>query len=131
VCRHWSCHSCGLHVLQALIYVVIVTLTRRDRAFGFGAGTTIAIVWNSLNLFVTRLMQAGAVAFWSFLQTGQARRLDTMMVTLGGIGHFVLLMACMAAVVDSNEDKKWRKFVTGGFAALAYFVAIVAIARPR
>ena len=79
------------------------------------AGVTIAVVWNSLNLFVTHLMQAGAVAFWSFLPTGQVRRLDTMIVTLGGIGHFVLMVACLAAFLDRRRDnKKWRKFVVGG-----------------
>jgi len=30
-----------------------------------GAGLTIGVVWNSLNLFMTHLMQAGVVAFWS------------------------------------------------------------------
>jgi hypothetical protein len=63
-----------LHLLQAFIYVVIVILARRNSAWGFGAGVTIGVVWNSLNLFVTHLMQAGAVAFWFFVHTGQVRR---------------------------------------------------------
>lgn len=121
-----------LHFLQALIYVAIVILALRNSAWGFGAGVMIAVVWNSLNLFVTHLMQAGAVEFWSFLRTGQIRRPDTMMVPLGGIGHFILIVACLAAVLHQRYEKhKWWKFMAGGVAALAYLVGIVAIARPR
>lgn len=121
-----------LHFLQALIYVAIVFLARRDSAWGLGAGVAVAVAWNSLNLFVTRLMQAGAVAFWAFLHTGQVRRLDTMLVPVGGLGHFILIIACMAAVLQQPEKKgKWWQFVGGGTVALAYLFLIVAIARPR
>jgi hypothetical protein len=121
-----------LHLLQAVIYVGIVILARRNSFWGLGAGVTIGVVWNSLNLFVTHLMQAGAVAFWSFVRTGQVRRLDTMMVTLGGIGHFVLIVGCVAAFFNPAKDnKKWWKFVAGGALTLAYFALIVAFARPR
>ena len=119
-----------LHLLQGLIYVAVIVLAYRESPSGFGAGATIAVVWNSLNLFVTHLMQAGAVAFWWFLRTGQVRRLDTMMVMLGGIGHFVLIAASLKALIESRADRKWRKFLAGGVATLAYFAAIVAIARP-
>jgi hypothetical protein len=120
-----------LHLLQALIYVAIVILARRNSVFALGSGVTIAVAWNCLNLFVTHLMQAGAVAFWSVLHTGQIRRLDTMMVTLGGIGHFVLIIACLAALIQTRESKKWWKFLVGGLITLGYFALIVAIARPR
>jgi hypothetical protein len=121
-----------LHTLQALIYVAVVILARRNSAWAFGAGVTISVVWNSLNLFVTHLMQAGAIAIWSFLKTGQVQRLDTMMVTVGGIGHFILVAACLAAFLQLGTDSvKWRKFVGGGVVTLAYFALIVAIARPR
>jgi len=66
-------------------------------------------------------MQAGAVEFWSFVHTGQVRRLETMIVPLGGIGHFVL----------TTDNKKWWKFIAGGASTLAYFAVIVAVARPR
>jgi hypothetical protein len=121
-----------LHFLQAFIYVAVLIFARRNSAWGFGAGFTIGVVWNSFNLFVTHLMQAGAVAFWSFLHTGHVRRLETMMVTLGGIGHFVLIIACVAALLSqTTENKKWWKFVGGGVLTLAYFALIVAVARPR
>jgi hypothetical protein len=121
-----------LHLLQAVIYVVVVVLARRNSAWGFGAGFAVAVAWNCLNLFVTHLMQAGAAAFWVFLRTGHVRRLDTMMVMVGGIGHFILIVACLAAFLEQRRDKRrWRKFVLGGGLALAYLALIVAIARPR
>jgi hypothetical protein len=121
-----------LHLLQSVIYVAVVILVRRQSAWGFGAGVTIAVAWNSLNLFVTHFVQAGWAAFWSFVRTGQVRRPDTMMVTLGAIGHFILILACLAAFLDhSAEDKKWGKFAAGGVAALMYMALIIAIARPR
>ena len=64
-----------LHFLQALIYVAIVILARRNSMWAIGAGLTIAVVWNSLNIFVTHNMQRGVTAFWSLLQTGQMREL--------------------------------------------------------
>src|SRR5262245_703656 len=62
--------------------VAVIVLARRNSAWGFGAGFAIAIVWNGLSLFVTHLMQAGAVAFWSSLRTGHVEQLVPMMVAL-------------------------------------------------
>jgi hypothetical protein len=121
-----------LHLLQALIYVAVILLARHNSAWGLGAGVTIAVFWNSFNLFATHLMQAGALALWYFLHTGQVRRLETMMVMFGGIAHCILIVACLAALRDcGTANRKWWKFIGGGVVALAYFAAIVAIARPR
>jgi hypothetical protein len=121
-----------LHFLQALIYVAVVILARRNSSWGLGAGFTIAVFWNCFNLFVTHLMQAGIVEFWSSVHTGQVQRLDTMMVPLGGFGHLILITACVAALLNkTTESKKWWKFAGGGFLTLAYFALIVAVARPR
>src|SRR5580658_10465078 len=83
-----------LHVLQALIYVAVIFLTRRNSPWGFGAGTIIAIAWNSLSIFITHLFQAGVGQFWIFLHGDHITRPDTLMVTIGGIGHFILIIAC-------------------------------------
>ena len=121
-----------LHLLQALIYVAVILLTRRNNALGFGAGITIAAIWNSLNLFVTHLFQAGAREFWSLLLTGHLRRPDTMMVTLGGVAHFILIIACVAAFLQLHPGKKeWGQFVAGGVLVLAYFALIIVAAAPR
>jgi hypothetical protein len=121
-----------LHLLQAFIYVAVVILARRDNAYALGAGFTIAVAWNCLEIFGPHLMQAGAVMFWSFLHTGQVQHLETMMVPIGGIGHFILIIACLTALFHQTTDtKKWWKFLAGGVLVLAYFALIVAIARPR
>ena len=126
-----------LHVLQALIYVAIVILARRNSMWAIGAGLTIAVVWNSANLFVTHNIQRGVTVFWSLLQTGQMRELGPhpivpMMVLLGGIGHFVLISACLAALFDRRiDDKKPWKMVAGGVSVLAYFALIVIVSGPR
>ena len=125
-----------LHVLQALIYVAIVILARRNSMWAIGAGLTIAVVWNSLNLFVTHNMQRGVTLFWSLLQTGQMplgpHPIVPMMVLLGGIGHFVLISACLAALFDPRiDDKKSWKIVAGGVSVLAYFALIIIVSAPR
>jgi len=121
-----------LHVLQALIYVAVVLLARRNKAAGFGAAVAVAIVWNSLNLFITHLMQAGAGEFWSLLLTGHVRRLDTMMVALGGAAHFLLIVACLAAFLRQRPGgKDWTRFGAGAAVALAYLAMIVIAAAPR
>jgi hypothetical protein len=104
------------HVLQALIYV--------------------AVVWNSLNLFVTHNMQRGLKLFWSLLQAGQIplgpHPTVPMMVLLGGIGHLVLISACLAALFDRRlDDKKPWKMVAGGVSVLAYFALIIIVSAPR
>ena len=126
-----------LHVLQALIYVAIVILARRNSMWAIGAGVTIAVVWNGLNLFVTHNMQRGMTVFWSLLQTGHVRELGPhpivpMMVLLGGIGHFVLISACLAALFDRRiDDKKPWQIAAGGVSVLAYFALIIFVAAPR
>jgi|SRR5215469_13431633 len=121
-----------LHVLQALVYIAVPILAWRNSAIGLGAGTTIALLWNALQLFVTHNMQRGLVFFWVFLRTGQARQVDTIMVALGSVGHFILIAACLSAFLkqDRSPSRLW-KFVGGAAAVLAYFFLIVAIALPR
>lgn len=121
-----------LHLLQALLYVAIVVLAYRNSAWGFGAGATMAVAWNSLNLFVTHLMEVGALSFWHLVRTGRVEGLVPMMVALGGIAHFILLAACLAAVFQQrSEPHKWWKFMGGGLISIAYLVLIVLIANPR
>lgn len=121
-----------LHAFQALIYLAVIVLARRNRASGFGAGFVIALVWNGLEWLGPHLIQAGAHEFWIFLTTGRLGRPDTLMVFIGAIAHLVLIVACAAAFRQLHPGKKdWRRFLVGGALALAYFAAIVAILLRR
>jgi hypothetical protein len=105
---------------------------RRNNVFALGAGFTIAVAWNCLEFFGPHLMHADAVIFWTFLHTGQVQHLETMMVPIGGIGHFILIIACLAALFNQTTDaNKWGKFIAGGVLVLGYFALIIAIARPQ
>lgn len=89
-----------LHAFQSLIYVAVVVLVRRNSPWGFGIGAIMAAAWNCLNLFVTHLMQTGMALLLSLIRTGHTRQPVTLMVAIGGIGHFLLLIAC---VIDFLE----------------------------
>jgi hypothetical protein len=121
-----------LHFFQALIYVALTLLARRNSALGFGAGVAIATAWNGFNLFVTHLIQAGAGQFWSLLRTGHLRRPDTLMVLVGGVAHVLLIIACIAGFLQLRPNmKRWVEFLAGGLSVLAYFALIVITMAPR
>jgi hypothetical protein len=121
-----------LHALQALIYVAVILLTRRNSPWGFGVGVIIPLAWNCLNLFVTHLFQAGAGQFWSLIRTGHVSRPDTLMVMVGGLAHFLLIVACMAGFLQLRPRRKqWLQFFAGGFLASVYFAVIIAATAPR
>jgi len=121
-----------LHLFQALIYVAVIVLTRRNSPWGFGVGVIIPTAWNCLNLFVTHLFQAGAGQFWSLVRTGHVSRPETLMVMVGGVAHFLLIIACMAGFIQLRPRRKqWGQFFAGGFLALAYFALIIVTAAPR
>jgi hypothetical protein len=121
-----------LHSLQALIYVAVIFLAVRNSAWGYGAGFSVAILWNLMGLFLTHLIQAGAIALWSLLRTGHTGELVPMAVTLGGIGHFILIYASVLLMVRFNaESRKWWKFAGGGVLSLVYFALLVALFQPH
>jgi hypothetical protein len=121
-----------LHLLQSLIYVAVVLLTRRNSVWGFGAGATVAAFWNCLNLFVTHLIQAGARQFWSLVHTGYVRRPDTLMVLVGGVAHILFIIGCLAGFLQLRpRAKHWGQFFAGGLLALAYLALIVVTTAPH
>ena len=121
-----------LHLFQALIYVAIIVLTRRNSPWGFGIGVIIPAAWNCLSLFVTHLIQAGAGQLWSLVHTGHLSRPDALMVLVGGVAHFLLIVACMAGFLELRPGgKQWWQFFAGGLLASAYFAMIVVTVAPR
>lgn len=120
-----------LHSFQALIYVAVIVLARRNSPWGYGAGFAIAIVWNGME-FMAHVMQVDAVALWSSLRTGHLPQLVPMSVMLGGAAHFILIVAALFALRRYNADaRKWWKFTGGGVLSVAYFAVMVVIFHPR
>jgi len=121
-----------LHLLQALIYIAVIVLTRRNSPWGFGAGVIVPIAWNCLGLFITHLIQAGAGQLWLLVRTDHVDRPDTLAVLLGGLAHFLLIVACIAGFLELRPARKqWAQFFAGGLLAMAYFALIIVTTAPR
>jgi hypothetical protein len=121
-----------LHILQAFIYIAVVRLSQRNSPLGFGAGVVIATIWNGLSLFITGLFQVGVGQLLAFVQTGHSSRPDTLMVAVGGVGHFLLIAGCLGAFLRLRPSLKlWGRFVAGGLLAAAYFALIIVTTAPR
>jgi hypothetical protein len=121
----------ALHALQALIYVAVVILTRRQSAWGFGAGVGVAAFWNSLGIFVTPLMREGVQELWAAIWTGAAPRPDIMLQLLAFCGHILVIIACLWGFFRSRPGaRQWAQFVVGGCLVIGYFAAIVFAVGP-
>ena len=121
-----------LHALQALIYIGVIVLTRRNNAWGFGAGFLISGFWNYINLFVTTFIKAGLDQLVTLLQTGELQRPDLLIAVVAAGGHFLLLAACVAGFLRTRPKAvQWGQFVAGGVIAIAYFVAIIVATGPQ
>lgn len=115
-----------LHALQALIYVAVFVLARRSSAWGYGAGFLISVFWNYINLWVTSFIWAGAQQWWIFLRTGHLHRPDLAIALVAAIGHFLLIIACLAGFLRMRpRAKQWIEFIVGGLLAIGYFVLII------
>jgi hypothetical protein len=112
-----------LHSLQVLIYVAVVVLARRESAFGFGAGVTIALLWNGANVFATGFIAEALHALNATLSTGHVVRPVLLLVLVGAVGHFLLIAGCVAGFSRSmSERRQWARFAGGailGIIALA------------
>ena len=95
-----------LHVLQALIYIAVIVLTRKTSAWGFGAGCVIALFWNYINLFVTTFFRAGLQQLSILLQTGQLHRPDLLIAVIAVAGHFLLITACLAGFLRTRPGSR-------------------------
>ncbi len=66
----------------------------------------------------------GVVAI--FCSTGHMRQPVTIMVAIGGIGHFVLLIACVMDFLELRPGiRQWGQFFAGGLLSIAYLALAV------
>jgi len=121
-----------LHTLQALIYFAVIVLTRRNSAWGFGAGCIIAAFWNYINLFVTTFIKTGLEQSLILFQTGQLQRPDLALAVFAAGGHFLLIIACLAGFLRQRPGvRHWGQFLAGGALAVGYFVVIIITTGPQ
>ena len=115
-----------LHVLQALIYVAVIVLTRRTSAWGFGAGVFVAVFWNALSVFFTTAARDGVVELSTVVRTGHLTRPDLLLSLFASVGHVLIIIACVAGFARLRPTaRQWGEFVGGGVLAIAYLLAIV------
>jgi hypothetical protein len=114
-----------LHALQALIYVAVIVLTRRESPWGFGTGCIIGAFWNYI------FIRGAAVDIWALL-TGRVIRPDVALQLAATVAHFVLIIACAAGFLRSKPGtKQWAMFLTGGVVAVGYLVLLMIMMRPE
>ncbi len=89
-----------LHLFQALIYLAVIALTRRNSPWGFGIGVIIPVSWNCLNLFVTHNFEAGAEQFWSLVRTGHMSGSETL-----------TLVVMMGRRGSCRAHLRWRRWL--------------------
>jgi hypothetical protein len=115
-----------LHTLQALLYLGVILLARRNNAWAFGAGAIMAAFWDYINLFVTTNIPNGVHQLVLLLTTGHVSRPDQLIGIVAGGGHAVLLVGCVAGFLNTRPTRKsWMEFVGGGAIAIAYFLLII------
>lgn len=120
-----------LHALQALIYVAVIVLTRRNSAWGFGAGFVIAVVWNYVNVFLTTFIARGLEQVAALLRGGHMDRPELLIAVVAGLGHVMLIVACLVGFLRTRPRARgWAEFAAGGVLAVAYFAAIIATTAP-
>jgi hypothetical protein len=114
-----------LHAFQALIYLAMIVLTRRNSPWGFGAGCIIGAFWNYI------FLREAAAEVWAFL-SGRAIRLDIGLQLAATIAHFLLIIACLAGFLRMKPNSKhWGIFLTGGSLAVSYLVLLMITMRPQ
>lgn len=113
-----------LHVLQAIIYVAVIVLTRRKSAIGYGIGCFMCTFWNYMFI-------RSAAGPLGELFSGHLFRPDLVIQVMAAIANFLIVVACFCALWQSQpKARQWIEFFIGGVASIGYFVLIVFTTGP-
>jgi hypothetical protein len=115
-----------LHFFQALIYVALVMLARRNSPRGFGIGLFVAGFWNALSLFTTTATRDGIVELARAMSTGKVERPDLLLNLFAFAGHTLIMIGCVIGFLRLRPGRReWSELVIAGLAGFAYLLAIV------
>jgi hypothetical protein len=104
-----------LHTLQALIYAGVILLVHQDSDWGFGAGFTIALLWNSTNLFATGFIRGGIDVLLQLPRTEHFSKPGLLLVLVGASGHFLMIAGCLVCFLRRGPKlRQWGAFLGGG-----------------
>jgi hypothetical protein len=118
-----------LHTLQAVIYVGVIVLVRQNSDWGFGAGFTIALLWNSANLFATGFIRGGIDVLLDLPRTEHSAKPGLLLVLAGAAGHFLMIAGCLVCFLRrSPRLRQWGEFLGGG---VLVFCALLIISPLR
>ena len=114
-----------LHVLQALIYVAVIVLTRRKSSWGYGAGVLIAVFWNVLVLFRSPVGADGVRVIETLIRTGATTQPDILVQLFAAFGHCLIIVACLVGFLRTRPAaRQWRQFFGGGALAIGYLLTM-------
>jgi len=104
-----------LHTLQALIYAGVIIMVRQDSDWGFGAGFTIAALWDSANLFATGFIRGGIDVLLNLPRSEHFSKPGLLLVLVGAAGHFLMIAGCLVCFLRRRPRlRQWGAFLGGG-----------------
>ncbi|HET9795494.1 MAG TPA: hypothetical protein VFS34_13660, partial [Thermoanaerobaculia bacterium] len=112
-----------LHALQALVYLPIIPLARRNRPWLFGAAFMLAAAWNTANLFVTGFIRAGLETL-AGIPVAPANP-GYVPVVIGACGHFLMIIGLLVAFLRGRPGaRSWGGFAAGAVLGILAMAAI-------
>ena len=92
---------------------------------GFGAGFTIAVLWNSANLFITGFVEGGLHSLSMLLRTGRISRPVLLLILVGAAGHFLMIAGCLAGFFRTGPRlRQWAGLLGGAILAISMLALI-------
>ena len=116
-----------LHTLQAFIYIAVIILTKKQNAWGYGAGVVMAGFWNWINLVHTNFIDAGMRQLSGLIHTGRVERPDLLIAVFAAGSHFLLIAGCLLGFArkPNKTAADLGRFLGGGALAIAWMVLII------
>lgn len=133
VAAYWEADIRWLHFFQSLMYIAAVVLSWRGSRWGYFIGTSAAVFWNYINLFVTTFLKNGLEQVAVLVRSGHLPRPDQFISVPGWTGNLILIVGCLLAYYRCS-GKRWSdalKLLASFVATLGFFAAAMALFQPR